>query len=405
MVNIAILGYGVVGSGVYEVIRRNAQSLKRKAGQDIAIKYILDIRDFPDHPEQNLFTKNFDDILNDNQVDVVVEVMGGCHPAYEFTKAALLAGKHVVSSNKELVATHGTELLSIAREQDKNYMFEASVGGGTPIIRPLNQCLAANEIEEIYGILNGTTNYILTRMIHEGISFETALADAQKLGYAERDPSADVEGYDAVRKICILASLASGYFVDCKRVLTEGITNIAPEDVAYAHQIGCVVKLIGYAKIYPDKKVYARVSPLMLSEAHPLGKVDDVYNGISVYGNAIGDVTFYGKGAGKLPTASAVVADVIDISRHLHHNNRQIWLEPTTDNLIPDGVVENHYFVRLASPNRELLRQICGGEAYQAIDDKACITPLMKEADFMAAIEQAGKGISYIRYLEPDELV
>ncbi len=403
MVKVAILGYGVVGSGVYEIIHKNAQSLARKAGKEIVVTHILDIRDFPDHPEAALFTKDYNDILNDPEVSVVVEVLGGCHPAYEFTKSALLAGKHVVSSNKELVATHGTELLAIAKEQNRNYLFEASVGGGTPIIRPLNQCLAANEIEEIYGILNGTTNYILTQMFHAGVSFSEALASAQRLGYAERDPSADVDGIDACRKISILASLASGYTVDANKILTEGISHITSEDVSYAAQLGCVVKLIGYAMITPEKRVYARVSPLMLPETHPLGKVDDVYNGIAVYGDSIGDVTFYGKGAGKLPTASAVVADIIDISKHMERNTRQIWVKPDFDNLIPDAVMENQYFVRLSAADGAEVAALCGGKPDRVLSETdgqyVFVTPLMKEGDFMARKAQCAGEVSYIRFL------
>lgn len=409
MVKIAILGNGVVGSGVYEVIRKNAQSIRRKAGQEIDIKYILDLREFPGHPEPQLFTKNYDDIVHDDEVSIVVEVLGGCHPAYEFTKAALLAGKHVVSSNKELVATHGTELLAIAKQQDCNYMFEASVGGGTPIIRPLCQCLAANEISEIYGILNGTTNYILTRMIKEGVTFEAALADAQRLGYAERDPSADVEGIDAVRKICILASLVSGYFVDAGRVLTEGITHITPEDVEYADRLDYAVKLVGYARITPDKRVYARVSPLMVSDGHPLGKVDDVYNGISVYGDSIGDVTFYGKGAGKLPTASAVVADVIDICKHLDHNKCIVWVDAGRDILIPDAEIENQYFVRLLTGDADAAAKICGGEPFHMVDSRegkqVFITPVLLEGVFLDRLGRVEGEASYIRFLYNDDLL
>lgn len=346
MVKVAILGYGTVGSGVYEIIRKNAASIKRKASREIDIKYILDIRDFDDHEEKHLFTKNFDDILNDEEVKVVIEVMGGLHPAYEFSKAALLAGKHVVTSNKELVATCGTELLQIARQMERNYLFEASVGGGIPIIRPLNQCLAANEIEEIYGILNGTTNYILTKMFQEGADFADALAEAQRLGYAERNPEADVEGHDACRKIAILASLASGSFVDYKDVPTEGITGISKSDVVFAEKLDSVIKLVGYAKIKEDGRVYARVCPMVIPRSHQLSDVNGVFNAILVHGDSIDDVMFYGRGAGKLPTASAVVADVIDAVKHLETHIRLMWKQPEKNIMIDPTSVPTQYMVR-----------------------------------------------------------
>ena len=346
MVKVAILGYGTVGSGVYEIIRKNAASIKRKASREIDIKYILDIRDFDDHEEKHLFTKNFDDILNDEEVKVVIEVMGGLHPAYEFSKAALLAGKHVVTSNKELVATCGTELLQIARQMERNYLFEASVGGGIPIIRPLNQCLAANEIEEIYGILNGTTNYILTKMFQEGADFADALAEAQRLGYAERNPEADVEGHDACRKIAILASLASGSFVDYKDVPTEGITGISKSDVVFAEKLDSVIKLVGYAKIEEDGRVYARVCPMVIPRSHQLSDVNGVFNAILVHGDSIDDVMFYGRGAGKLPTASAVVADVIDAVKHLETHIRLMWKQPEKNIMIDPMSVPTQYMVR-----------------------------------------------------------
>ena len=346
MVKVAILGYGTVGSGVYEIIRKNAASIKRKASREIDIKYILDIRDFDDHEEKHLFTKNFDDILNDEEVKVVIEVMGGLHPAYEFSKAALLAGKHVVTSNKERVATCGTELLQIARQMERNYLFEASVGGGIPIIRPLNQCLAANEIEEIYGILNGTTNYILTKMFQEGADFADALAEAQRLGYAERNPEADVEGHDACRKIAILASLASGSFVDYKDVPTEGITGISKSDVVFAEKLDSVIKLVGYAKIEEDGRVYARVCPMVIPRSHQLSDVNGVFNAILVHGDSIDDVMFYGRGAGKLPTASAVVADVIDAVKHLETHIRLMWKQPEKNIMIDPTSVPTQYMVR-----------------------------------------------------------
>ncbi|MBQ9914977.1 MAG: homoserine dehydrogenase [Clostridia bacterium] len=346
MIKAAILGYGVVGSGVYEIIRKNAETIAEKTGgKAISVKYILDLRDFPDHEQPELFTKNYDDILSDPEVSIVVEVMGGLNPAYDYSKAALLAGKNVVTSNKELVAEHGTELMEIAKDNDVNYLFEASVGGGIPIIRPLNQCLAANKVEEIYGILNGTTNYILTKMITEGASFADALSEAQRLGYAERNPEADVEGYDACRKIAILASLASGKYVSWRNVETEGITKISKSDVAFADKYNSVIKLIGMAKI-GDDGIDIRVSPMVISREHQLAGVDGVFNAIMVKGDCVGDVMFYGRGAGKLPTASAVVGDVIDAAKHLNINKVTIW-KGTNEDIVKDP--ENsvcRYFVR-----------------------------------------------------------
>lgn len=313
MINAAVLGFGTVGSGVVEII--NGKDFAAKAGEEICVKKILDIRTFDDSPFKDLVTPNFDSILNDEEISIVVETMGGTNPAYDFTKRCLMTGKSVVTSNKELVATHGTELLRLARENNACYMFEASVGGGIPIIRPLCNCLAANEIKSIMGILNGTTNYILTKMIRDGESFENALSNAQAKGYAERNPAADIEGTDACRKIAILASLAFGKYIDSTKISTEGITKITLEDVEYARRLGCSIKLIGQCKKIGEK-VYAKVSPLMLPDENVLSDVEGVFNGILVNASATGDVMFYGKGAGKMPTASAVVADVIDIVKH-----------------------------------------------------------------------------------------
>jgi len=391
------MGFGTVGSGVVEVIRKNASSISRKAGQTIDIKYILDIRDFPDSPERHLLTKNAEDILNDDEISIVVEVMGGIEPAYTFTKRALLSGKHVVTSNKELVAAHGAELLAIAREKNVNYMFEASVGGGIPIIRPLNQCLAANDITEIVGILNGTTNYILTKMIKEGQSFEDALKDAQDKGYAERNPEADVEGYDACRKISILSSLVFGKQVDSNKVYTEGITKIKLEDVEYADRMGKVIKLLGISKKVGDK-VYVRVSPMMISKDHPLAGIEDVFNGILVRGDAIGEVMFYGRGAGKLPTASAVVADIIDIVRNLDRNNKYIWVKSDEDFLLDYGEYEVSYFVRVKTDDKSSVMnevtKVFGNcnfvfiENENASDEVAFVTPKRKEKDLQSALSK-----------------
>lgn len=331
MIQIAILGHGVVGSGVAEVLQRNAASIAHKAGEEIEIRRILDLREFPDSPLADRFTKNFEDILNDQEIRIVVETMGGLHPAYEFVKSCLMADKSVVTSNKELVAAKGDELLEIARDRNLNFLFEASVGGGIPILRPIDQCLAANEVYEIAGILNGTTNFMLTRMIEDGMTFEDALALAQELGYAERNPSADVDGHDACRKICILASLAFGKHVFPEQVQTEGIANITLDDVKYASAVDGVIKLIGRAQKQEDGRLFVQVAPMILPKTSLLADVNDVFNGIMVRGDAIGDVVFYGRGAGKLPTASAVVADVIDEVKHLKARKYLFWERGNAD--------------------------------------------------------------------------
>lgn len=397
MVNVAILGYGVVGSGVYEVIRKNEKSIEKKTGgKAIRVTHILDLRDFPDHEQPELFTKSFDDIINDPDVSIVVEVMGGLSPAYEYSKAALLAGKNVVTSNKALVAEHGTELMAIAKENNINYLFEASVGGGIPIIRPLSQCLLANEIEEIYGILNGTTNYILTKMITDGADFESALAEAQRLGYAERNPEADVEGHDACRKIAILASLASGKFVDWKLVKTEGITKITRSDVAFAAKYHAVIKLIGFAKLSEDGKVYIRVCPMVIPETNQLADVNGVFNAILVKGDSIGDVMFYGRGAGKLPTASAVVADVIDAAKHIHTNKLMTWKKVDEDFLVDPDTVASRFFVRTS--DAAVIRDFEGAEDLGGADGEwFFITQMLPEADFVKKLD--GRG-AFIRLLD-----
>ncbi len=324
MVNIAVLGYGTVGSGVVEVINTNHESINKKAGQEINIKYVLDLRDFPGDPIQEKIVHDYNIILNDDEIDIVVEVMGGIEPAYSFVKSALERGKSVATSNKELVAKHGSELIALAKEKKINFLFEASVGGGIPIIRPLNQSLTADEICEITGILNGTTNFILTKMRQEGSDFEDVLKEAQELGYAERNPAADVEGYDACRKIAILSSLAYGSQVDYEDIYTEGITKITAKDIAFAEHFGYAIKLLGSSKRV-DGHIYCMVAPAMITETNPLYSVNGVFNGIFVNGNVLGDVMFYGSGAGKLPTASAVVSDIVDEVKHLHTNIMTTW--------------------------------------------------------------------------------
>lgn len=347
MVNVAILGFGVVGSGVAEVLATNGAHIDRKVDDLLRLKYILDVRDFPDSPFADKVVHDFSVIENDPEVSIVVETIGGAKVALDFTRRALMAGKSVVTSNKELVAEHGCELLKLAQEKGVSYLFEASVGGGIPIIRPLNQCLAANEIEEIAGILNGTTNYILTRMIRAGLSFDAALKEAQQNGYAEQDPTADIEGHDACRKICILSSLSFGRHVYPSQVPTEGITGVTLADVAYADACGKKIKLLGRAIRRPDGKVCAFVAPHLVDVENPLAGVEDVFNAIAVKGNAIGDVMFYGRGAGKLPTASAVVADVIDAARHKDAKKRMVWAEGGDDVAVPPTDLESVWYVRV----------------------------------------------------------
>lgn len=325
MAKVAILGLGTVGSGVAEVLTKNADSIARKAGEPVEIKYILGRHDYPDSPFRDLVVQDFSVIENDPEVSVVAECIGGTGAARDYTLRALKAGKSVVTSNKEVVAECGDEFFAIAREKNLNYLYEASVGGGIPIIRPLGSCLAANEITEIYGILNGTTNYILTKMIKEGLSFDTALKQAQEKGYAEADPTADVEGFDACRKICILASLSFGRHIYPAQVPTQGITGVTAQDVALAEAAGMKIKLLGRAILQEDGKVVAYVAPHLIPEDQQLAGVEDVFNGIVVRGDAIGDVMFYGRGAGKLPTASAVSADIIDAVKHKERRQNMDW--------------------------------------------------------------------------------
>ena len=324
MIKIAVLGYGNIGSGVVEVLKRNKDHVTKRAGQEIEVKYVLDLRDFPGDPMEDKVVHSIEPIINDPEVKIVVETMGGTTPAYEYVKAALEAGKSVSTSNKELVAKYGAELLELAKKNNINFLFEASVGGGIPIIRPLNQSVTSDEIYEITGILNGTTNYMLTKMEQQGMSFDAVLKEAQEKGYAERHPEADVEGYDACRKIAILSSLAFGCQVDFNDIYTEGITKISDTDMEYAKKLNYSIKLFGTSRKV-DGKVYAMVSPVMVGKDHPLSNVNDVMNGILVRGDVIGDLMFYGAGAGKLPTASAVVADVIDEVKHLDTNITIQW--------------------------------------------------------------------------------
>ncbi len=397
MVNVAILGYGVVGSGVAEVIKKNSESIRQRAGTEIKVKWILDIRDFPDSPDKDVLTKNADDVFNDSEVSIVVETIGGARIAHEFTKRALMAGKSVVTSNKELVATHGPELLQMAKENGVSYLFEASVGGGIPIIRPLNQCLAANEINGITGILNGTTNYILTQMKKEGKSFEAALKEAQQNGYAEQNPTADVEGHDACRKIAILSSIAYNEFVDCENIYTEGITKITVDDMKYADAIDGVIKLIAVSK-KSGGKIFARVSPAIVRNEHPLSNVEDVFNAIVVNGDAVGDAMFYGRGAGKLPTASAVVADVIDIAKHPDSGTTGVWVRTEENNILPIEESTARFLVRVNTKNiadaKKDILSIFGETEFVELHSKAndnefaFISGNLAESEFAAKLDK-----------------
>ncbi len=335
MVDVAIIGHGVVGSGVAEIIINHNELISQKAKRNINLKYILDIREFEGLPYSDKFVKDFNTILNDDDVKVVVETAGGATFAYEYVKACLLRGKSVVTSNKELVALKGAELLKIAQDNNINFLFEASVGGGIPVLRPIAQCLAANDLSEITGILNGTTNFILTKMIKENMQFDDALSMAQRLGYAERDPSADIDGHDAARKICILASLAFGKHIYPEQIKTAGIRGMKLSDVELASHMGYVTKLIGHSKVLGDK-VSASVCPAVIPTSSVISNVEDVFNIIKVRGDAIGDVAFYGRGAGKLPTASAVVADVIDCVKHLSARKYLFW-EDGDDNYVANA--------------------------------------------------------------------
>lgn len=410
MAKIAVLGHGVVGSGTVELFYKNKDSIIKKAGEDLDIKYILDIRDFPDSPYASKFTKNFDDILNDDEVTVVAEVMGGVDPAFRFVKSCLEKGKSVVTSNKELVAKKGAELLKTAAEHNCNFLFEASTGGAIPIIRPLHQCLAANDITAIAGILNGTTNFILTKMLNEQMDFNDALKLAQQLGYAEKDPTADIEGYDACRKICILSSLAFGKHVYPNWVHCEGITKITAEDSQYAENWGGAVKLIGSVKKTADGKILPMVRPAFVCYGNQLSHVSDVFNGIMVYGDAVDQVMFYGRGAGKLPTASAIVADIIDAVKMKGTSISQTWEDSKDNSFIADykdDVVS--FYVRTSGVSNETVSKVFGTVEYlsregQPAAESAFITPAMKERDFDAKLKELGGEIlGTVRVLDMED--
>ena len=356
MIKIAVLGYGTVGSGVAEVIWTNQELINKRVGEELEIKYILDLREFPGTPAEHLIVHDFDQIVNDEEVKIVVEVMGGIEPAYTFVKKSLLAGKSVVTSNKALVAKHGAELLAIAKEANINFLYEASVGGGIPIIRPLTTSLTGDVIEEITGILNGTTNYMMSKMYHENADYDAVLKEAQAMGYAERDPSADVEGHDACRKIAILSSIISGKLVDFEDIYTEGITNISQTDIQYAKALEMKIKLLASCTRDGDK-LCAIVAPHLVSPEHPLYNIEDVFNSIFVKGNMLGDSMFYGSGAGKLPTASAVVGDIVDAAKNPNRSVMATWDEEKLE-LEDKADTIKKYFVRIKGAVADLKAQL-----------------------------------------------
>lgn len=404
MINIAVLGYGTVGSGVVEVIQTNQDIVNKRAGEEVNIKYVLDLRDFEGDPIQKILVHDYNVILEDEEVKIVVEVMGGEEPAHRFVKQALEHGKSVCTSNKEMVAKYGAELIQIAKENKVNFLYEASVGGGIPIIRPLISSLTCDDITEVSGILNGTTNYILTKMRNEGSAFETVLQEAQEKGYAERNPEADVEGYDACRKIAILTSLVCGQQIDYEDIYTEGITKITDKDFLYAKTLKGSIKLLGtYQRI--DGKVYAMVAPVIISEKHPLYHVDDVFNAIFVHGNMLDDAMFYGRGAGKLPTASAVVSDVVDEVKHMGKNIMQIW-EPGKLELGNFDDWKHKFLVRIHSEdiddvNMEDVKNAFGNVLYinapGVINETAFVTEPIKEGVFKEGIQKFEGVLSTIR--------
>ncbi|WP_394925818.1 homoserine dehydrogenase [uncultured Robinsoniella sp.] len=402
MIQIAVLGYGTVGSGVVEVINTNHSSINKKAGEEINIKYVLDLRDFPGDPIQDKIVHDYEVVVNDPEINIIVEVMGGVEPAYTFVKRALLSGKSVCTSNKELVAKHGAELLDIARERNINFLFEASCGGGIPIIRPLNSSLTADEIDEITGILNGTTNFILTKMIEEGSEFEDVLKEAQDMGYAERNPEADVEGHDACRKIAILSSLAFGKQVDFEDIYTEGITKITATDIKYAKALGKTIKLLAFSKKVGES-FYALVAPVLLGPTDPLFSVNGVFNAIFVHGNVLGDAMFYGSGAGKLPTASAVVSDVVDAAKHLHRSIMSFWSSHKLE-LTDISNSQRKFFVRVKGNQQDELARI--EEIFGTVKpitvpgvegEFGFTTEILSEAEYSAKAAKLGTVINRIR--------
>lgn len=397
MKNVAVMGYGTIGSGVVEILDRNKEVIAKKVGEPVSVKYILDLREFPGTPVEDKIVHDFSVIVDDPEVSMVIETMGGLKPAYAFVKASLEAGKHVATSNKALVAAYGTELIRIAKEHKVNFLFEASVGGGIPVIRPLYTSLAGEEIEEITGILNGTTNYILTKMDKNGDTFENALREAQDLGYAERNPEADVEGHDTCRKIAILTAMAAGHEVNYEHIYTEGITNITDVDFAYAESLRTSIKLLGSSRL-EQGAAHAFVAPVMIGMDHPLYSVSDVYNGILVKGNMLGTSMFYGSGAGKLPTASAVIADIIEALKNEDQHVELGWDEESLK-IYPMETMSFRYFVRIkgiASKRLKEVEEVFGTvEAIELdhMDEFAVVTESMTEKEY----DNRAKKLSGIR--------
>lgn len=396
MINVAVLGYGTVGSGVVEVIEKNKEMINKKSAEELYVKYILDLRDFPGDPYEDKVIHDFNIIVNDDDVAVICETMGGVGAAYQFTKQALEKGKSVCTSNKELVAKHGPELLKIAAEHKCNYLFEASVGGGIPIIRPLNYSLTAEKIEGITGILNGTTNYILSKMEKEGADFADVLKQAQENGYAEANPAADVEGHDACRKIAILSSLMMCKTVDSEKVFTEGITRIAAEDFQYAKAAGRTIKLLGMSKALGNSKALAMVAPFMISKEHPLAMVNDVFNAVFVTGNMLGDSMYYGRGAGKLPTASAVVSDVVDCARHQGKTIMCFWDDEEVE-LADVADTTKRFFIRVEADAVQKVESLFPGSEKIVVEgrteDAGYFTQEMSEKEFAAKSAELGEAM------------
>ncbi len=406
MVNVAIMGYGTVGSGVFEVLNTNKELITKHVGEEVNVKYVLDIRDFPGDPAEKVLIHDFNTLLEDKEVKIAVEVMGGTGVAYKFVKACLEAGKSVVTSNKALVAAYGAELLALAKENGVNFLFEASVGGGIPIIRPLRDSMSGDYIEEITGILNGTTNYMMTKMFDDGADYGEVLKEAQANGFAEADPTADVEGHDACRKIAILASIITGNTVDFEKIYCEGITEVSTQDMKYAKVLGRRIKLLASCKMTHDGKMQTMVAPRMVAPEHLLYGVDGVYNAVFVHGNMLGDAMFYGSGAGKLPTASAVVGDINRAAKHLDRDCMTSW---SSEEIVPEdkNLAKRQFFVRFAGKLEEMkdsLKAAFGEAEFIALDDLegefGMVTPVMAEGEYFAKAENFSDKILHMLRVE-----
>lgn len=404
MSKIAVLGYGTVGSGVVQVLTENSDIVAKKAGEPIEVARVLDLREFPGDPVEKVLTHEFTDIENDADIDIVVETMGGTKPAYDFVKRCLLAGKSVCTSNKALVADHGTELIRIAKEKGVHFFFEASVGGGIPILRPLNRCLVADEILSINGILNGTTNFILTKMADEGSAYEDVLKQAQELGYAEADPTADVEGYDTCRKIAILTALAYGAQVDYEDIVTEGITKITADDILYMKKMGKAIRLLGSSR-RENGKLYAIVAPFVVGPESPLYSVNGVFNAISVTGNMLGEVMFYGQGAGKEATASAVVTDIVEATKNKGIPVDIVWDEKKQV-VEPLDTMKQAFFVRVDKASKsDIMREFDPVEIVEGVIDSEIgfVTDVMTEKEFELKLGKIDGVKSRIRVISSEE--